>query len=149
MAMMIALNVVLSRFVSINAWSTKIGFTFVTVYIVAYRYGWIAAAVTAALGDFIGAMLFPIGPFHPGFTISAALTGVVYGLLLEHNDNNPRIVLAVLINQFVIGLMINSFWIHTLYNAPYNTLLPTRLLQSCIMTAVEIITIKLINRYFD
>ena len=147
MAMMIALNVVLSRFVSINAWNIKIGFTFVTVYAIAHQYGYIAAAVTAALGDFIGAILFPIGPYYPPFTISAAVTGIVYGLLLYQNEDTKRIIAAVAINQFIIGLLINSYWIHLLYKADFAALLSTRILQSCIMTAVEIITIKLINKY--
>ena len=35
-AVLIALNVVLSRFLSINAWNLKIGFTFVSIFVAAY-----------------------------------------------------------------------------------------------------------------
>ena len=38
-AALIAAAIVLSRFLSINAWNLKIGFTFVPVFIAAYLYG--------------------------------------------------------------------------------------------------------------
>ena len=44
-AALIAAAIVLSRFLSINAWNLKIGFTFVPVFIAAYLYGPIGGAV--------------------------------------------------------------------------------------------------------
>ena len=38
-AALIAAAIVLSRFLSINVWNLKIGFTFVPVFIAAYLYG--------------------------------------------------------------------------------------------------------------
>ena len=43
-AALIAAAIVLSRFLSINAWNLKIGFTFVPVFIAAYLYGPIGGA---------------------------------------------------------------------------------------------------------
>ena len=60
----------------------KIGFAFVAVFVGAYLYGPVAGAVVGGLGDFLGAILFPIGAYFPGFTLNCALTGVVMGLLL-------------------------------------------------------------------
>ena len=63
LAMMTALEIVLSRFLSINAWNLKIGFSFVPVVAAAMMFGPISAVIVAALGDFLGAILFPSGPF--------------------------------------------------------------------------------------
>ena len=82
-AALIAAAIVLSRFLSINAWNLKIGFTFVPVFIAAYLYGPIGGAVVGGIADFIGAILFPIGAYFPGFTLTCVITGAVYGLLLH------------------------------------------------------------------
>ena len=65
-----ALEIVLNRFLSINAWNIKIGFSFVPIVVAAILYGPIAAGIVAALCDFLGAILFPIGAYFPGFTES-------------------------------------------------------------------------------
>ena len=44
------------------------------------------STVLAGLADLIGALLFPFGSFFIGYTISALLTGLVYGLFLYNKD---------------------------------------------------------------
>ena len=56
LAMLIAIEVILSRFLSINAWNIKIGFGFVPVLIAAILYGPLAGGLVGALSDFIGAV---------------------------------------------------------------------------------------------
>ena len=77
LAILVAMEVVLSRFLSINIWSNKIGFAFVPVAVTAMLYGPLTTGLTAAAADLIGALLFPSGPFFPGFTLTAFLGGVV------------------------------------------------------------------------
>ena len=65
-AMLVAIHIVLSRFLSINAWNIKIGFAFVPVFIAAYYYGPTAAAIVNAVchacdADFTS---IPIKPEH-------------------------------------------------------------------------------------
>ena len=60
LALLTAIEIVLSRFLSVNAWNIKIGFSFVPVVVAAILYGPIAAGIVAALGDFVGAILFPM-----------------------------------------------------------------------------------------
>lgn len=147
LAMLVAMNVVLSRFVSINAWNLKIGFTFVTVFIAAYLYGPFASTLVAGLGDFAGAIMFPIGPYFPGFTFSAILSGLLFGFLLKHNTRTVNVVVCSLIHNLVIGLLINTYWIFVLYNKPsFWLVMSTRVLQSVVLIVVEVITIKLLGR---
>ena len=81
--MLVAVHVLLSRILSVNAWNIKIGLAFLPVYAAAYLYGPWVAALVGGIGDLVGALAFPIGPYFPGFTLSCALTGVIFGLLLS------------------------------------------------------------------
>lgn len=146
LALLIAMEIVLSRFLSISAWNTKIGFSFVPIVIAAMLYGPVAGGIVAAAGDFIGALLFPIGAYFPGFTLTAFLTGVVFGLLLHRNCSIPRIVAAVLINQCIFSLCLNTLWISILYGSPYGPLFVTRIAQTAILFAVQTVTIAAISR---
>ena len=81
LALLTAMQVVLSRFLSFNTLSLKIGFAFLPVAIGAAVLGPVGGAIVGGLGDFLGAILFPIGPYFPGFTLSCALTGLVFDAL--------------------------------------------------------------------
>lgn len=95
LALLTAAGVVLGRLVPvINLWNTKIEFAFVAVMLAACISGPIGGAVIGALVDFIGAILMPTGAYFPGFTVTAAITGLVFGLLLYKKINFPRIVIA-------------------------------------------------------
>ena len=141
LGLLLAIEIVLSRFLSISAWNIKIGFSFVPIVLAAMLYGPIPAALVAALGDFLGALLFPIGPYFPGFTLTAFLTGLTFGLFLYRRGNLLRAVCAVLIAQPGLSLLLNSLWISVLYGSPYAPLLVTRLPQTAILSAAELVVI--------
>lgn len=145
-ALLIALHVILSRFCSINAWNLKIGLAFVPILTAAYRYGAVSAALVAGAGDVLGAVLFPIGPYFVGFTLSGILTGFLFGALLHRRQSPLRIVTAALVDQLVIGLLLNTLWISVLYGTPYVPLLETRTLQCAVMLAVELSVTAFLSR---
>ena len=143
LSVLVAMDVVLTRFLSIHAWNTRIGFGFVPMVIAAMMYGPLSAGIVAALADFIGAILFPTGPYFPGFTFSVFLMGIVFGLFLYKDRSFWRVVVSVLITQFVISLFLTTYWISFLYGANYKALLATRVVQSAIISAAQIIVIPL------
>lgn len=138
LAALIAIEIILSRFLSITAWDTKYSLGFIAVMIAAMLYGPLAAGIVGALSDIIGAMLFPVGPYFAGFTLTALLTGLLFGLFMYKKPHVVKLVIAVLINQFVLTLLVNTMWISVLYGSPFGPLLTTRVTQSLVMTAVQI-----------
>ena len=144
LGLLIAMEVVLSRFLSIQAWNIKIGFAFIPVVVAAMYYGPVAAGIVGAVSDFLGALIFPIGTYFPGFTFTAFLIGIIFGLFIYKEQSIKRITLAVVINQIFCSLIINTYWIHTLYGSPYIETAVSRLLQCGVLTAVQIaVTYKL------
>ncbi|WMJ75971.1 MULTISPECIES: folate family ECF transporter S component [unclassified Sedimentibacter] len=144
--MFVAMEIVLSRFFSISAWNIKIGFGFVPVVIAAMLLGPVKGGIVAALGDFFGAILFPIGAYFPGFTLTAFVTGIVYGVFLHEKQSIARISVAIGINQLVLSLLLNTFWISILYGAPYKPLLLTRMMQCVFLIPVQLVTIFVISK---
>ncbi len=145
-ALLIAMQVILSRFLSINAWNLKIGFAFTAIFVAAYFYGPWFSAVVAVVADVIGASLFPSGAFFPGFTLTALLTGIVLGVFLYKKQTPLRIISAVAIDQLVLGLLLNSYWLSVLYGSPYVPLLATRAVQCLVMMPVMYITISALSK---
>lgn len=146
LSLLIGLNVVLSRLLSINTWSIKIGFTFLTIYVGSYLYGPLGGILVGGVGDVIGSLLFPTGPYFPGFTLTAVLTGLLYGFLLKKNDDIKIIVLTCIINEFIINFLINTYWIYVISNANYLALLSTRVVQAIVKCVVGVISIKLLSK---
>ena len=146
LGLLVAFHVILSRWLSINAWNIKIGFAFLAVYIGAYFYGPIGGAVVGGLGDILGALLFPIGAYFPGFTLNCALTGVIFGLLLGKKQTNLKIGVAVILNELGISLWITPLWLSILYGSPYWPLIVSRLPQIIIMLIVEVVTIYFMGK---
>lgn len=141
MGVLIAINVVLSRFVSIQAWNLRIGFGFLPVVIAAIMLGPIKAGIVAAMADVLGATLFPAGTFFPGFTLTAFLIGVVYGIFLYKKQSKWKVFIAVGIHQCILSLFLNTLWISILYGSPYWPLFATRLMQTAILIPVELVCI--------
>lgn len=146
LGLLVAAHIILSRFLSINTPILKIGFAFVPVFLAAWLYGPVPGALVGGLGDFLGAVLFPIGPYFPGFTLSCALTGVIFGLLLHKEQTIPRMAAAVALNQFGVSLCLTTLWISILYGSPYVPLLATRAMQAALLAAVELTVITALTR---
>ena len=145
LALLIAVGVVLGRLVPVlSVWNTKIEFSFVAVMLAACIAGPVGGLVTGALIDFIGAILLPTGPYFPGFTATAALTGLVFGLLLYKKCNLGRIVIAVLSTQIVCSFLLNTLFISILYTKAFTVLLATRAIQVVVMSVIEIVFAELV-----
>lgn len=144
MAMLAATQIVLSRFLSINLWNLKIGFSFVPIAVAGMLLGPISAGLTGAVADLVGATLFPSGAFFPGFTLTAFLTAFGYGFFLQKKQNLPNILAAVLFSKIIGSILLNTLWISILYGTPFIALLPARITQAVGMGIVEVIVIRLL-----
>ncbi len=148
-AILIALEIVLSRFCSINTAWCKIGFGFLPIALCAMLFGPVWGGIAAAAADFLGATLFPIGPYFLGFTISAFARGAVFGLFLHNKEKLhlfPEILLPTLINCIVIGLLIDTYWVALLYTSKsYGGWFLYRLLQYAVMVPEYLILLPLLS----
>lgn len=143
LAVLTALQVVLSRFLSVPFWNLKFGFSFVPVLIAANLYGPLGAAAVYGVGDLVGALLFPQGTYFPGFTLSAVLSGIIWGIFLKGKIKPGKAIVAVVAVQIFCSFLMNSYWISFISGAPFSSLLATRWPQSLAYAALHLVFIFL------
>lgn len=156
-AMLVGLYVVVNRFLTISVGTgIKIGVSFIAPMLAAMLYGPLRGALVYGIGDLLSAMLFPQGPFHPGFTICAIVMGFVWGMCMHENPlpgvynkplcNNKKwgvllfAAVAAVVNCLIIGLLVNSIWMADLYGSKtYTGWVAARLVEELVMTPVNIV----------
>lgn len=151
---LLALLIVLNRFVSIKTPLLVISFSFVPIMMAGVWLGPKYATLIAALGDFIGAILFPFGTYFPGFTLSAGLKGLIYGMLLykkpgEERTSKSFIIRLIISNILVLGIIeifVVSLWLNIMYGKAYFVVISTRILAQVIMFPIQVITIYILEK---
>lgn len=158
LAILIAAEIVLNL-LEIHTGTIRINFGFLPVVVASYLFGAAGGITVYGLGDIVGCIVHPVGNWYPPITITYALMGAIFGLLLRQNRKFFPIVTSVVINQFIVSLFIMTLWISLLsFNINVNprffefylTTVGLRLIQTGIMTAAQIIlippTLKAIDR---
>lgn len=148
-AILLALLIVLSRFLSIKTELLVISFSFVPIMMSAILLGPKYAMLIAGLGDLIGALLFPFGAYFPGFTLSAVITGLIYGLFLyrkpEKKVTDIKFIIMLVISSIivlgVVNILITSVWLHMLYGSAYLVIMSARVVKQLIMAPIQVIVI--------
>ena len=146
-SLLIGLNIVLSRLVSISNANFKISLSFITLVIAAYLYGPFYSCLVGGASDLIGSLLFPIGVYNPLFTLTAILSGLIYGLFLYKELKIKNIILSVFIDKLIISLLINTLVISILYKTSFKALFLTRLHTNIIMIIIEMAIIVSLKNF--
>lgn len=149
MAIFIAMQVVLSRFLSINLQYLKIGFSFIPLMFASYLYGPAGGVIVAVVSDLVGAIAFPSGQFFLGFTVTAALTGFIFGLAFYKNCTTAKIVAGVIANEVLCSLLLNTLWLSIMYTSAFMALLATRIWQAVVMAVIQIVFAELFFHKFQ
>ena len=152
--MLTALLVVLALYCTIKTQALKITLDFIPVMIAAKLYGAKGAGLVAGMGDIIGYICHPTGAWFPPITLTAVITGVVFGLMLKDNSlkttkDKLKALFSVVIAQFGISAFITPLWLNMLYGTSYGTFFITRIPQIAIMTAVQLIFIPVMVKIID
>lgn len=150
MGLFIALHVVFTRIIRpIELPFLRVSFGFLATSFAAILTGPVLAGFNAAISDVIGYFLFPSGlAFFPGFTLSAFLTGIIYGLFLYKRPKTVlRISLAVLVVSVVVDLGLNTLWLSILYDRAWTVFFLTRLIRTLIWFPVQVFFIYIGWKY--
>lgn len=117
LALLTALQVVLGNMLQVPLVGKQFSFGFLPVAVAGAMLGVPGGLIVGALGDFIGAHLFPAGAYFPGFTLTSALVGILYALPLHRRKPTVlRVIIAVALAT-IVNLFLNSLWLSMLYGS--------------------------------
>lgn len=116
-ALLTALQIVLGNVLQVPFLGKQFTFGFLPIAVAGALVGPVGAAIVGAAGDFLGAHLFPQGAYFVGFTLTNALVGAGYGLLLY--KRRPAWLWVALATAVLTAcnLFLNSLWLSMLYSS--------------------------------
>lgn len=138
--LMIAIKVVLTRFLAVETQFVRVSFTFIPTILLALMYGPWVSGFAGGGADLLGFFLFPKGfPFSPGFTISAAIGPMIYAFILyKKRLSLGRLITANLAVTVLVNVGLNSLWLYILYDQAFWGMLPIRLGENILTLPIEI-----------
>ena len=144
----LAIQMVLSSLGAIQvSESLKISLGHLALAPTAMLFGPVVAGMQGALSDVLGLIIKPVGPYFPGFTISAALGGVVYGLFFYRNvPRLSQIVASRLIICLFINILLNTFFLTMLYGPAQAAALPVRMVKNLVQLPVDCVLLTAVCR---
>lgn len=153
-ALLLALLIILSRFLSIKTPILTISFSFVPTMLCAIWLGPKWTVLINVLGDLIGATLFPSGAFFIGYTITTAVAGLIYGLLLYKKEEDTytekqfviRVILASILVTAIANVGLNTLWLTITTGKAFMVLLSARIVKELIMIPIKVIVIIFLER---
>ncbi len=143
-SMLAALQIVLSRYLSINTDTVRIGFSFVPIVICGMLYGPVWTAATALVADILGGLIL-YGYVTPALTLSAVALAVIQALILCRE--NPRfflhVVPVVLIGAF-FTLIVNTSILSNLFGLDWMVTFAGRIPQAIAAGVAKLVLIPLL-----
>jgi ECF transporter S component (folate family) len=137
-AMFAAISVVLGYFTIVLGDYIKIGFATVANQFVYYLFGPVVGTFFGGALDILKYLIKPTGPYFPGFTISAAIGGLIYGsLLYKRPISLKRILIAELVVSIVCNMLLGTYWLTVMYGKGFFAILPMRVFKNLIMWPIN------------
>ena len=146
--LLVSIEIIFTRFLSFQTPIIRIGFGFIPIAFSAIMFGPLVGGLTGALADVLGMIIFPKSAYFPGFTLSAFLTGAIYGVFLYRK----RITIAnvsksVILITLLVDLGLNTLWLSMITGNAALVLLVPRIYKSLIMLPIQVVTINVLWKY--
>lgn len=152
MGIMIALDVILVRFLVFQTPTMRISFHFIVIILAGMYLGPLRAGIVGVVADILGMLIFPRGAYFPGFTLSAGITYALAGFFLEGKKSAKlfNVVVYSVLSTLLIDTVLNTIWLVMLVHqndfTKWSVVLGTRIPFQIVVTVLKIIFIPIIYR---
>ncbi len=152
-ALLVSMSVVIGQLSMVFANHTlRIGIARIPIVIASMLFGPFAGALAGFIQDIVGVILIG-GGFHPGFTLSSVLVGMIPGSVVWFSRNklgkkktftlfNAAVSTALIF--LLVNLTLDTYWASTILGDAYFVLLPLRAIiygLVAVITTVVILTL--------
>ncbi|MDF7673131.1 folate family ECF transporter S component [Lactobacillus sp. ESL0701] len=142
LGVVIAIKIILHRF-SIGTAVVHVSLDFIGSVMLGFIFGPVWGSVGGAIGDLVSSAIFGNqGGYFIGFTLSAMVGPLIYGLFFYHRPVKIwRIILSTLLVTVIVNVGLNTLWVHVLYGLNFNAALVQRLPKELIVPWVQMFVI--------
>ncbi len=146
LGLLVALAIVLTYMLSFTTGFLRVSFGFIALATAGMLFGPVGGLVVATLADVIGATIF-FGAPNPGLTVTASLTGLMYGLFLSRPNISRRgIILCQALIVVLLHLVYNSIVLDFISPNTFWANMPLRAVRSVVLFPVQVfILMKLVD----
>ncbi len=150
-SMLLAMSVVLSFTASIQVTDNlRIGLGYLITAILGMLYGPVTAACAAGVGDIIKYLLKPVGGYFFGFTLTAILGGVIYGIVFyKERCTVARTIIAKTSVSVFLNCFLNTVWVSMMYGQPFTASLAVRVTKNIVLLPFEIVLLYIVLNGMD
>lgn len=151
-ALLLSVFIILDRLITINTQFLAINLSLIPIMLAGMILGWQYAAIIGALGDFIGAIFWPFGAYFPGFTISLAISGLIFGFFLNENPNKEKkhfqikAIVSVALVLIFVNLILDSLWLNIMYGKAFMYYMGARAITQLVMFPIYTISIIILEK---
>ena len=137
-ALLIALGIILGQWSIQISQSMKIGVSFIATQMTAVLFGPVVGGIVGGVADVLKFIIKPTGPFLIGYTISAILGPVIYGVMLYKKPITLwRILLSKAVVAVLVNLLLGTYWSYLYFGAAFWAAIPAKLIQQLIQVPVQ------------
>ena len=157
LGLLTAVSIVLTRFFGVmlpiaGANALRLSFGEAPVMLAGVLFGPASGALAGVAADLVGFLINSYGgPYHPGLTLSLALTGLIPGLLLHPKRDSLSVVqvgAVVLLTDLLTGVLLNTLRRSRMFGQGFFQLLGMRLLARLVTVPLYILTVYWANRAY-
>ena len=146
-ALLIALNIVITRLLAINAGPVRISLNFIPIALGSMFFGPWLGALFALIADVLGQLLTGGMPWL-GFCINTAIYGVSYGFFFYKKEVTwKKLVICVSLQAVLVDAFLGSVWFLHYLGMPFLATLWARGIDALLMIPVKVVVIKYIWKY--
>lgn len=147
--MLIAVGIVLGFFKLPIGPTLEIRFTSLPIAMAGFLMGPMLGATIGVFSDIGAYIVRPTGPFFAGFSVSAAVMGLIFGILL-YNKNLTwmRVFASQVITGIFVGLLLNSFWLAMLFDKGFIVIMMSRIIKELVMIPINTFLLMMLIKAF-
>ena len=137
-AMLLALSTVLN-FLKIPVSNLiEIHFDFLPIACAGMLFGPGIGCIVGGLSDILSCIVKPTGPYFPGFTVTVATAGAIYGFFLHGKEITwQRVAAAHLVRTIAVSFVLNPLWLSLLYGRGLWAIISARFVKTLVMFPIE------------
>ena len=125
----------------------RLMFSFLPLSLCGSICGPVVSMLVGVVSDVLGAVLFPSGPFFPGYTLTAIVSTLLYGLFLYRQRITVlRLFCCRLCVNLFANVLLNSVWSAMLVGNAYVYYLGKSIVKNALLLPLETLLMALMFR---